>query len=73
MRSHLQVHDECFFQGAQRLYRPAGHSALSDCALIANPPYLPAPDADILMPDLFGCVLFMQAPLAWQEGQERSR
>ena len=40
-----QVHNSCFFEGARTL--AAG-------TLVANPPYIPAPDDDILMPALHG-------------------
>lgn len=40
-----QVHNHCFFKGLQS--RPANY-------LIANPPYLPAPDDQICMPSLHG-------------------
>ena len=40
-----QVHNSCFFKGA----------AKTDATwLIANPPYIPAADSDILMPALHG-------------------
>ncbi|MEB3310589.1 MAG: SAM-dependent methyltransferase [Snowella sp.] len=41
---HYQIHNQCFFEAAPR------------CAdyLIANPPYLPAPDDDLYMPALHG-------------------
>ena len=41
----LQVHKSCFFEGAAQY---------SSDVLISNPPYLPAPDDDIMMPQLFG-------------------
>ncbi len=41
----VQIHDSCFFQGMHDI--PAG-------CLIANPPYIPAPDNNILMPALYG-------------------
>lgn len=40
-----QVHNSCFFEGVRRLQ--ASH-------LIGNPPYIPAPDDNILMPALYG-------------------
>lgn len=40
-----QVHHSCFYKG--------GETARADC-LIANPPYIPSPDEDILMPSLRG-------------------
>ena len=44
---HPQVHNSCFFEGARTL----------ECGtLVANPPYIPAPDDDILMPALHGGV-----------------
>lgn len=50
-RLHLshkyQVHNTDFYEGIQQLQ--------ADC-LIANPPYIPAPDNDILMPALHGGV-----------------
>lgn len=39
------VHNQCFFEGLKQ------HAA--EC-LIANPPYIPAPDDRILMPELYG-------------------
>ncbi|KAA6420116.1 MAG: hypothetical protein FRX49_09965 [Trebouxia sp. A1-2] len=39
------IHNSCFFQGMRDI--PAG-------CLIANPPYIPAPDNNILMPALHG-------------------
>ncbi len=41
------VYNQCFFEGLKRLD--------AHC-LIANPPYIPAPDNDILMPELHGGV-----------------
>lgn len=41
------IHNQCFFEGLDR--DPAQY-------LIANPPYIPAPDGDILMPELHGGV-----------------
>lgn len=41
----LQIHNSCFFKGVQDI--PAS-------CLIANPPYIPAPDNNILMPALHG-------------------
>lgn len=41
----MQIHNGCFFQGMRDI--PAS-------CLIANPPYIPAPDANILMPALHG-------------------
>jgi methylase of polypeptide subunit release factors len=38
----LQVHCGCFFEGHQGLHGPIDW-------LVANPPYLPAPDNDIFM------------------------
>ncbi len=43
--SAVQVHNSCFFEGA---------SQYSSNVLISNPPYLPAPNDDIMMPQLFG-------------------
>ena len=43
----LQIHNSCFFQGMRDI--PAS-------CLIANPPYIPAPDNQILMPALHGGV-----------------
>ena len=40
-----QVHNECFFKGLEQT--PSTY-------LVANPPYIPAPDNDILMPALHG-------------------
>eukprot|EP00775_Hariotina_reticulata_P005863 gene5863-6104_t len=42
-----QVHNSCFWKGIRET--PAS-------CLIANPPYLPAPDDDIMMPELWGGV-----------------
>jgi len=39
------VHNSCFFEGAR---------TLACGTLVANPPYIPAPDDDILMPALHG-------------------
>jgi hypothetical protein len=39
------IHNQSFFEGIQ---------ALAANYLIANPPYIPAPDAQIMMPDLYG-------------------
>jgi methylase of polypeptide subunit release factors len=39
------IHNQCFFEGLER--HPARY-------LIANPPYIPAPDDAILMPELYG-------------------
>lgn len=47
---HPQVHNTCFFKGHKQV--PSGPGA----CLIANPPYVPAPDNDILMPALWGGV-----------------
>lgn len=43
----LQIHNSCFFKGMTEI--PAS-------CLIANPPYIPAPDNKILMPALYGGV-----------------
>lgn len=43
----VQIHNSCFFQGM--------HDIPASC-LIANPPYIPAPDNNILMPALHGGV-----------------
>ena len=40
-----QVHNSCFFEGAR---------TLACGTLVANPPYIPAPDDNILMPALHG-------------------
>ena len=41
----MQVHNSCFFTAAQK----------TDATfLVANPPYIPAPDSNILMPALHG-------------------
>lgn len=45
LKGQFKVHHGCFFKGLS-VCRPA--------TLVANPPYLPAPDNDILMPTLFG-------------------
>jgi len=42
-----QVRHSCFFKGAEELRDTAEW-------LVANPPYLPAPDNKIMMPELFG-------------------
>lgn len=42
--SHYRVHNACFFE----------HSPESARCLIANPPYLPAPDNQLYMPSLHG-------------------
>ncbi len=39
------VHHQCFFEGLKQI---------SAQCLIANPPYIPAPDNNILMPELYG-------------------
>jgi len=44
---HYKVHNSCFFKGMSDI--PAS-------CLIANPPYIPAPDNNILMPALHGGV-----------------
>lgn len=44
------MHNTCFFKGHKQV--PSGPGA----CLIANPPYVPAPDNDILMPALWGGV-----------------
>ena len=41
-----QVHNSCFFAGAAALPETD--------ALVANPPYIAAPDDDLLMPALYG-------------------
>lgn len=45
-----KVHHSCFFKGAEALRSQHGQW------LVANPPYIPAPDNDILMPELHGGV-----------------
>lgn len=50
MLAHTQVHTGCFYTGTRSPDSPAAGAA----ALVSNPPYLPAPDADILMPELHG-------------------
>ena len=45
----VQVHNSCFFKGIQ-----AGSVAADATCLIANPPYIPAPDNRILLPELHG-------------------
>jgi methylase of polypeptide subunit release factors len=47
IEERYQVHNQCFFKGY--------NSTLADC-LIANPPYIPAPDDRIYMPALHGGV-----------------
>jgi methylase of polypeptide subunit release factors len=42
----VQVHNSCFFAGAAALPETE--------ALVANPPYIAAPDDDLLMPALYG-------------------
>jgi methylase of polypeptide subunit release factors len=44
---HVQIHNSCFFTAAKQ--RNASF-------LIANPPYIPAPDNRIMMPALHGGV-----------------
>ncbi|KAL6753524.1 hypothetical protein V8C86DRAFT_3028720 [Haematococcus lacustris] len=44
-----KVHHSCFFKGAESLKRDSAW-------LVANPPYIPAPDNKILMPELHGGV-----------------
>jgi methylase of polypeptide subunit release factors len=44
LKSKYTIHNKCFFE----------HSPSSADYLIANPPYLPAPDADLYMPSLHG-------------------
>ena len=41
----LQIHGSCFFKAAE---------SMGASTLIANPPYIPAPDKDIMMPALHG-------------------
>lgn len=43
----MQVHNGCFFEAVERQ---------TPDVLVSNPPYLPAPDDDILLPLLFGGV-----------------
>jgi hypothetical protein len=45
LEGKYKVHNSCFFEGA---------SQYSSNVLISNPPYLPAPNDDIMMPQLFG-------------------
>ena len=44
LAAHYQIHNSCFFESC----------ALAAQFLIANPPYLPAPDNQIYMPSLHG-------------------
>jgi methylase of polypeptide subunit release factors len=44
LKNKYMVHNQCFFK----------HSPSSASYLIANPPYLPAPDEDLYMPSLHG-------------------
>jgi hypothetical protein len=46
-----QIHHSCFFKGAESL---RGSDSSNEAWLVANPPYIPAPDSDILMPELHG-------------------
>ena len=41
----VQVRNECFFGGLQQV---------QPTMLVANPPYIPAPDDNIMMPQLHG-------------------
>ena len=41
----VQIHGGCFFKAAE---------SMGASTLIANPPYIPAPDKDIMMPALHG-------------------
>ena len=41
----MQIHSSCFFKAAE---------SMGASTLIANPPYIPAPDNQILMPALHG-------------------
>ena len=41
----VQVRNECFFRGLQQV---------QPTMLVANPPYIPAPDNNIMMPQLYG-------------------
>ncbi|PNH12607.1 hypothetical protein TSOC_000456 [Tetrabaena socialis] len=50
LSGRYQVHTGCFYKGTSE---PASPAAGARC-IISNPPYLPAPDDDILMPELFG-------------------
>ncbi|PNW84578.1 hypothetical protein CHLRE_03g149750v5 [Chlamydomonas reinhardtii] len=50
LQDRYQVHTGCFYTGTRSPDSPAAGAA----ALVSNPPYLPAPDADILMPELHG-------------------
>ena len=45
--SAVQVHNSCFYKGAKQL---------GATCLISNPPYIPAPDNKLMMPELFGGV-----------------
>lgn len=45
LENHYRIHNQCFFEGLKQ--------RLAAC-LIANPPYIPAPDDRILMPELYG-------------------
>jgi len=45
LEQHYRIHNQCFFEGLKQ--QPAN-------CLIANPPYIPAPDDRILMPELYG-------------------
>jgi methylase of polypeptide subunit release factors len=45
LHHHYAVHNQCFFEGLKSIKAPC---------LIANPPYLPAPDDGICMPSLHG-------------------
>ncbi|KXZ46794.1 hypothetical protein GPECTOR_40g528 [Gonium pectorale] len=47
-----QIHNGCFYKGTSAPDSPASGAA----CLVSNPPYLPAPDSDILMPELHGGV-----------------
>lgn len=47
LKNRYIIHNECFFKGLKQ--------QAADC-LIANPPYIPAPDDRILMPELYGGV-----------------
>ncbi|KAG2454859.1 hypothetical protein HYH02_000690 [Chlamydomonas schloesseri] len=50
LQDRYQVHTGCFYAGT----RSPGSPAAGAGCLVSNPPYLPAPDADILMPELHG-------------------
>jgi len=45
LENRYRIYNQCFFEGLNQ--RPAS-------CLIANPPYIPAPDDRILMPELYG-------------------